>query len=359
MKNNKVVIALTCVISVAVVGILGYAYFKESNRDSAAEIDKVFGKTGTKQGTFVPPVVTPNEGVARQDQNKPLSAEVKPNTDKQVGIGDVASKPDTGPVPGPSKSMPPAAPSTGKSDQLKVEADLSKLWFDLKQKEYSAADKLTMVDKIVGLVNESLGKGNIPAVVDRYPAVMSDKEQYGFLRAVFPYPNGLVRVITFIAPPIGEDNKRTSVFVSVTVDGKSHSEVFKELDVVPVTYAVSSGETSAILVSGSKLDNTMFKQGEKIAVLGFSVKTDKVSLMQLSETSESMKYAKATEDKGVYRLTGTEGSSAPYVFTEVVSEGMAPDKLFVITSNGKQKLQYAMDTNGNELAIKFVREVNN
>nr|AQQ75362.1 hypothetical protein [uncultured bacterium] len=84
---------------------------------------------------------------------------------------------------------------------------------------------------------------------------MEDKESNGFYEAFYPFPNGTVHFITMLFPEDLGTEERTTTFVTVTVEDSIHTEIFRGINLIPVSEALKSTDSGTyIIVSGTKVD---------------------------------------------------------------------------------------------------------
>jgi hypothetical protein len=233
--------------------------------------------------------------------------------------------------------------------------DLNHMWFDFNEGNYTDSNKEEKLTTFVKGLNDSFGQGKIPQIVNQYQLVLKDKKSYGFLDSIQPFPNGMIHVVTLVAPPIVPDDQRTFIFLVVQTEESKRSQVFKGLDVVPSDFAISPN--GYLLVYGSKLDDSTFKNGETLSLLGFKVTTSGAELAEFKKLTDVPKFVTTQEDKNVVRFIVKDGKLTPYAYANNEQEGAIATKLFIVTTSGTEELSYQFVEDNGMLDIKSYKKL--
>lgn len=256
MPNSKPVVVAGCVIAgVLVCGLLIY-YFQETKPDSNRIVSQVFDNGTSKEVDTERPILKSDaDGLADIDTIKPIQGKVEDKKKKE-------------------------SESTIKYS----DSQLSKLWFDARNEELSLDQRKQAWDELLAGIPQLLEAGQTLSIVESFPAVLTDKDKYGFFESFYTYPNGTLDVLTVVGPPgVVSDSSRTVTFTTIEVSGKRHVDVFKDLNMVPVDFAVVSGSDNYLLVSGAELNDKLYSLQETPVLLGFHITASKVSLTPFAD----------------------------------------------------------------------------
>jgi hypothetical protein len=324
LRDSKLIV-VALVTSGIVISSLGYFYYMNQTDVEKTAISKVFPEQSEEGEEFLGVAKKESKGVAEETNIRPLEAPSKVDIFKE---------------------------HQPKFDDTAV----SRLWFDVRDKNQKLSARQSKFRELVEGVSNILGSGKTPSVVDKFPAVLTSRDKYGFFQDFYTYPNGSVNMVTMVAPEVVKDSDRTVIFVAVKVGSSTTVKVFRGLNTIPTNSAIVSGKNNYLLISGSCLDENIYTTKETQGLFGLKLKGDGATLVNVRKDI-LLKNAQVRLDGNVLRV---KGSPAPQAFTDSPGDDQIATVIYLTTIGADDKeTDYKTGIVGDVLELVQTTEFNN